>query len=294
MKARTLIDKLDNALGLYEAKLIYYHGTTDKFAREILKKGFVPDPKKKVWSQEKGALESFHGTYLTRDWMTAYTSATTAKQKFGGNRIIFEVQIETRTGLFDEDEIPEMGSVMSPGGTTVFSSYMAAKYKETPSELKVLKAGVVEKWIDRFNSYQQFELGDKQKAILKPLLGKWFDVVFEEVIKQDTDSLYIKGTPEIRKSVDAVVKSLKSQLARAKADKFTRMNVRIDFPITFRGANRILSATVIDETEYYKDFEAGVLYNNRSPVKLKVVYGRVSKEFEKSYDSRIGSNFKIV
>lgn len=295
MKAKTLISKLDQALGLFEAKLIYYHGTTDKFAREILKKGFVPDPKKKVWSQEKGSLESFYGTYLTRDWFTAYTSASTAREKFGGNRIIFEVQIETRTGLFDEDELPNMMTVISSGGgMAAFSPYLAAKYKETPSELSKLRNTAIAKWINGFNSYQQFKLGGKQKAVLRPLLGKWFDVVFDEVIKQDTDSLRIKSTPAMRKSIDTVVKALKSQLARAKADEFTRMNVRIDFPITFRGANRILSATTIDEIDYYKDFSAGVAIDARSPVKLKAVYGKVGKEFEKSYDSRIGSNYKVV
>ena len=90
---------------------IWYHGTTSKFLREILKKGMVPDPKKKKWdtdedtSQYVSSRVSLEGSYWTRNLTTAISSASSSTNKFGGYDIIVCAQLNPKSAIQDEDSI---------------------------------------------------------------------------------------------------------------------------------------------------------------------------------------------
>lgn len=91
--------------------VIAFHGTTDMFLREILKKGMVPNPKNRVWGEDPQASvgqvsrASLYGTYWTTNLMTAISSASNATRKSGGNSIIVIASIIPESGAADEDDI---------------------------------------------------------------------------------------------------------------------------------------------------------------------------------------------
>ena len=89
-----------------------YHGTTDVFLREILKKGMVPDPSKKKWDVDTSesslgqiSLSSLGGSYWTTNLMTAMSSARHTTRKFGGEQIIVIASIVPESAVADEDDI---------------------------------------------------------------------------------------------------------------------------------------------------------------------------------------------
>lgn len=91
--------------------VIAYHGTTDKFLREILKKGMVPNPKKRAWDEDPQAgisqisRASLYGTYWATSVITAVSSARNTTKKFGGDRIIVIASLVPESGVADEDSI---------------------------------------------------------------------------------------------------------------------------------------------------------------------------------------------
>ena len=94
---------------------IMWHGTSSVVAKRILTEGFVPEPKKKVWGEDTGYKASFYGTYLTSSWMLAKSAASTAADKLGGNPTVFEVQVELRNALVDEDHMPDAAGALAGG-----------------------------------------------------------------------------------------------------------------------------------------------------------------------------------
>lgn len=92
-------------------RMILYHGTSSKFLRPILSKGLQADPKKKVWdidtnvSSTTSSRASLTGAYMTRNVMTALSSAGRAVDKFGGNRIVLSILFQPRSGVPDEDSV---------------------------------------------------------------------------------------------------------------------------------------------------------------------------------------------
>lgn len=88
-----------------------YHGTTDVFLREILKKGMLPNPQNRVWDEDPNAnamkisLESLYGTYWTTNLMTATSATRDATKKFNGNAIIVIASIVPESGVADEDHV---------------------------------------------------------------------------------------------------------------------------------------------------------------------------------------------
>ena len=90
-----------------------YHGTSDTLAPKILSEGIVPG-RKLVWDNERAKEDersraSYGGIYFTNNFMTAYSSARTATEQFGGKKLIVIAQLELRTPsiLLDEDKLTD-------------------------------------------------------------------------------------------------------------------------------------------------------------------------------------------
>lgn len=91
--------------------VIGYHGTTDRFLREILKKGMVPDPDKRAWDEDPQAnvlqisRASLYGSYWTVNVGIATSSSFNTVKKFGGKEIIVIANLIPESGVADEDKI---------------------------------------------------------------------------------------------------------------------------------------------------------------------------------------------
>ena len=102
------------AARLVEAeKGLFWHGTSTAFLRQILKQGLIPDPPQRTYGEpEEGhrehlTVQTFGGSYLSAGWMTAYGHAGNSSRKFGGDRLMVGVQLETRSPevILDEDDL---------------------------------------------------------------------------------------------------------------------------------------------------------------------------------------------
>lgn len=91
--------------------VIGYHGTSDVYLREILKKGMLPNPKNRTWGEDPQASvvqisrTSLEGSYWTTNLMTAISSASNTARKMGGNSIIVIASLIPESGIPDEDEM---------------------------------------------------------------------------------------------------------------------------------------------------------------------------------------------
>jgi len=95
------------------SKKIYYHGTSIKFLRSILKQGILPTTEEGVWRNAykeedthvlSPSKKSLEGSYWTTSVINASSYANAAKRKLGGNPLFVAANIETRTAFPDEDD----------------------------------------------------------------------------------------------------------------------------------------------------------------------------------------------
>jgi len=95
------------------AKGIYWHGTSSKYLRQILKMGLVPVTKEKQYQEElRGdaggrSIATYGGVYVTTSWSLAHGHAESASMKMGGEPVMVGMELETRTPThwMDEDDL---------------------------------------------------------------------------------------------------------------------------------------------------------------------------------------------
>jgi len=90
------------------AKVYLYHGTPPKNLKRILSQGLIPDPKDRLWSEDRNegktslSMDSFQGVYLTRKLEMALSSITHVTTRHYG---LVVVRVESRTLVPDEDTL---------------------------------------------------------------------------------------------------------------------------------------------------------------------------------------------
>jgi len=265
------------------AKEIYFHGTCSKLSPKILKEGFVPDPKEKIWGE--GRLESYKGTYLTTNFMTAYVAAGNAFRKLGGNRVIFEVQIETRTGLMDEDELPSIKYDLQRAKGHLFTvkvvkELLSDEYK-ADTEKEYIKPAA-KSWVSNFINKRKEGLKEVSKQFesnLEKAVEEYAWATLKDIAEYgEVSETGKKEVPEMRKAKKDIMKILKGEMSKRDVSEIMSSNIRIEEPITFKGANQILSAIEIIE----KDGEKTVikpLYKLPSPSLLKYFEGAITSNY---------------
>lgn len=270
-------------LNLCEARENFYHGTSSVLAKKILKEGFVPDPKQKIWDSEKGSLESYYGTYLTKNLMTAISSAWKTKEKFGGDRVIFEVQVETRTGLFDEDELPHIEPYIANSLKLIINRYLANDIVENRNHYKKNIDDAVKMWISNLMRFMKlpYEVPIQRWDRLKPYAEELAWQSIFNIAMYDENSN--KETPGFRKAKADLIKAI-GGLAASRQNVEAVTNIRIAEPITFRGSNKIIAAILLKGID---DPTANRI------VHLIPLYGSVSKDFIDQFKMRWGGNFKV-
>lgn len=275
------------------AKQLYYHGTSTVFAKRILSEGFVPNPKRKVWDPERGRLASYQGTYFSRNFGTASSAAQNAAIKFNGRKCVFEVQLETRTALMDEDNLPSMMNALTQAGsgyrildslhdkaTDKWSSERGreenAKFLGSPKAGE-LAAKAAEIAVDDFFDDLRDEVkpaSDKYTKGLRDAAYRWaWAMMLAAAEGLEVHRHGSADTPEIRAAKNDFMRAAGS--VAKQRENFMGNNARITTPVAFRGANQILAAVV--EPQHHDPIEEGRDYKDPKPV--YVVYGKPSGNF---------------
>lgn len=277
-----------------------WHGTSSVLAPRILTEGFVPDPKKKRWSEDEGYRASLFGTYFTNNWMTAKAAAGNAVDKFGGNPVIFEVVIELRSGLIDEDHLPRADMVLARANNLAFlGSRMMndiIRYDRGHDVADFVEKGVGEYW--RALKPHANSIDPRAYNAITPRIREYLTATF--VAAAETKSgggwggaEYMEGkhfTPRVMAARESLLLGLRGLLNDVPAERFQRdiRNVRIDRPVRFKGANRIVGAV---EIIYPTDTEGRWTSSEPdNPFRLHVLYGKMTPEWLENFDKHIGGH----
>lgn len=298
---------------------IMYHGTSSEFLRKILSKGlqYKGSDVEKVWATDRNdklnpSRVSLEGVYLTKNIMTASSSATQAVNKFDGNALFIIVLFQPLSGLPDEDMIEIV--FRNSFWRVVGKRDNPVDYQLNYTHMK-LDPSLRQQLIDRFKEdfiksvENQFDIEINPNAVKDSVLEELIVNEAERLIaydvkderesefyryrgfKQAEDSYYSKDQIEellknipspqraeknVLQSVDKLVKMLKK--IRTAREQYT-YNLRSTEPITYKGRNRIVA--VVEEIE-------GRQIGQDKNI-LRVHYGKVPDQFLKDYSERIGS-----
>lgn len=282
-----------------------YHGTTSDFLPSILKKGLVPDPKKKYWADDpnasltKASLASLHGSYWTSNIFTATSSATNTTNKFGGDKIIVIAQIQTQSAFADEDNLAfplEWNYNKAFGGNISEKPRQVAYYfYDDKNYYENAKKNFIKLVHDELSK------NNEKKPVASQLLSDAFDAMSLRIIAHGirdagADKYWnplkdIKNKPDTEPTVAETEKNLldtKDKLSQRyrettlDKDDF-RHTLRITEPVTYSGANRITH--VVEIPDGYVE--------NGNFVKPPIIlhYGNkknIPEKFIQDFKSRVG------
>lgn len=145
--------------GAAKERGIWYHGTSSKRVKNILVTGLNPDvPKKeRSWDKDEPSAhaptrESYGGVYVSRNFMTAYSSAGRTARKDKANRAIVIMELQPRSLVSDEDDfVSRFSSIASHLGGSVYHHiypYMWEMYGVSNPEQKKYAKDQKKEWCD--------------------------------------------------------------------------------------------------------------------------------------------------
>jgi len=306
---------------LTEAREIYYHGTSSGRARLVFKEGLRADipPEQRQYDPERGTIASYGGIYATQNAMTAESEARKAAEKFGGAPVVFGLQVETRTALFDEDQLSasipltlfmrRVGQNI-PSSDTAQAILIALDSLDWESYRKATGAAHWDKeWYDKVDgammpSFEDFIgfLNEKLERRMpgefalrlfrpyKEMIRAWMRAAIEEKAT-DPWSGTAKTTPIVREAHEKLLRAVRGQIAKhTKGAMFGASNIRLDQDVGFRGANKILWAVQNDNAWHWRQMpRTGADMYQR----YTVLYGKPDPEFWRQYIERVGPTFVV-
>jgi hypothetical protein len=181
----------------------YYHGTSSKLGKKILKEGFDPNPKEKIWDQSKNHLETFSGTYLTTIVEVAGRAAGAAAGKLGGDMWIFEILLNVDKGYIDEDELPGI------------TQYLNSDTEDQDEAI----ADAIDEWFELgYEDDDNLGLGEPDDDIIKKLT---------EPLREWAEAEILEDSKEIRKAKEKIIKALQGKVGKMNVD-----NIKVLEPIS--------------------------------------------------------------
>lgn len=293
---------------LFEAKfkkpITMYHGTTSEFLSSILKQGMVPNPKRKKWdtdpdvsltTQSRASLE---GSYWSSNLITASSSASNTKNKFGGNPILIIADIQTQSAKADEDNITydlkrqyddSFGGSYSGNPRLVAEVFYDSQEYYQKAKEKFIK-----------NSHDSMSNSNNLKPVPVDLLSQVFDALSLRIIAHGIreakgDDYWspikrVKNKPETIPTVEETERNLlnlKDKVTRYYRESTTNTGqfshtLRITDPVTFGGANKITHIMEIPDS-YFKDKKY-----IQPPIILHYGNKNLPEKFMSDYKSRVG------
>jgi len=271
-------------------KVIMYHGTAVRNLRSIMSHGLLPRARSKAWADDadssfySASRASLDGIYLTRNLMTALSAASN-----GANRkyikegdLLVAVEMQPKTAFADEDDLNFMSNISSME-MRVADLYYSLEKGEHPEFLQEWK----DKYRDNFFSMMSGRI--ELHPMAKERLGPMVDGVFEAAVRRQAaySQYHIKN---YFKNLEAPDKSEAERDFMRARERLTRtlkalanpfrhsqepfnLTARVEEPIGFRGANRIVCVLHVP-------------FDHKE--KPKLVYGDVPEDLMVQWEHRKG------
>ena len=260
----TLRHWIDIVEAKFRKPAVMFHGTTTEFLPTILKQGIVPRPPRKTWQDDPDTIQtsysraSLSGSYWTANLMTATSSATNTRKKFGGNSLLVIAQIAQQSAYADEDNLnysmryalEQANRDLHPGIRSDFLLPLANALWEQPQGSTAARVRQL------FAKYLHEQLaGDPEKhpvdreftdQLLAALLTR--EVVWEQRNRGTSVGDWVKNIPQPLPDlaeIDQELQQLRERLTRTyrktvlDRDSYNQ-TLRLTQPVTFTGANKIL------------------------------------------------------
>lgn len=120
-RARAILERYG---GAKKERGIWYHGTSPRHFESIMKHGLVPNPQQRAWSADDDAgfhqvsRVSYGGVYVTRNLVTATSSANNHKTANRGSRgeLVVVMELQPRALVGDEDSFTGRTETIQPKG----------------------------------------------------------------------------------------------------------------------------------------------------------------------------------
>jgi hypothetical protein len=295
---------------------IWFHGTSTKYFKSIMANGLQPETKEKSWDVDPDASEitvdrsSYGGIYVTKNLLTAYSSAYRTKTKKGGNRMIVIMDLQPRSLIVDEDAIVNylVGSRVSM--INALYDYKIIKYGTEYPEYKQYVDDAREKFAnDILKNFLPIHNITNPKLIdilKKYLTSEAFDATVTRTVayhdmsnysnqdmwyrnwdlrkikREDIPPLPTKQQGEMvfRKCVDKLTRLLKSIVAKQDDINAYRKTARSMTPIKFSGSNKIVAIVELIEEK-------------STPTQVKLLYGTIPEDFVQQFREAINSEFTL-
>lgn len=301
MKIRELI------VDLVEAKFrkphIMYHGTSTKFLRSILKNGIQPHPTQKTWADDEQQVQqsfsraSLEGSYWSGNLMTATSSASKTRRKFGGNDLLVIAQISEQSAYADEDlldfallqALNNTVASIHPGIRRDFHMVLGHDlYDEPKNKDRVQK-------VFRDNLHELLGGSEKHEPN-KEFFNELLDTLVKRSMAYERKSgmsldRWIINVPDLPSisDIEQHVNRLREQLTRSyRATALDRSqfshNLRIALPVGFSGSNKILQILELHQWRWEGDNKKPIV----DPFILRYGDGNLPSNFYNQYETRVG------
>lgn len=289
---------------------IWYHGTSTKYLNDILTNGLIPNPKERSWDKDPDAStstldrSSYGGVYVTRNLMTATSSAWRTARKTDGNRLVVILDLQPKSLIADEDDIAPF--FVNYNEQNAFYYYKLLKYGSEYSDymrdLEIEKKRFTEKVVKQISDLRDI----KNQKIIDILHKLIFDEGFYATVTRivaysdlkpgsfsdmwtrcwDTRKIDIDQIPPLPKKEEGenVFRTFVNKLTVllkeiARHNGFAKTARSLE-PIKFSGSNKIVCVVEF------------VTYAKSSP-KFKIHYGTLPQDFIDQYKERHHHNADI-
>jgi len=288
---------------------IWYHGTSTKYLSNILSQGLIVNPKEKSWDIDPDVSNvsldrtSYGGIYVTKNLLTAFSSAYRTAKKTNGKSLIVVLDLQPKSLMADEDQFTGyFKNVISINGLSALWYYKVLKYGTTYPEYTKEMNEAREKWADEVIARIKYSYADIHPKLIERIRKLLIDEGFLATLTRSAayQDRYqwirlfnreniVPDLPEkseaekiLRTFIDKVTRIMKSSVV--KMDSFSKTARSLE-PIKFSGSNKIVC--IVEEQRV-------VLPEHAYHTNLIVHYGDIPDDFINQYKDRVGEKYTII
>jgi len=308
-------------------KSVWFHGTSLKNLQSIMSQGLIPEGTEKVWAQDPDASitapsrQSYGGTYVTQNLMTATGAPNTEDKKARGGVLVVIMELQPNTMYLDEDNVTSvLGNPikhLSDNTFHVLCYYLAATQDGTAEtwqqEIEGMKGdyihGCLRRWENEFTKRNIPFHADLKKQLEQLLPSVWLAAVTRAAGHVKDNYSYIRawdqvfyGTPKEkqRPEMNTVLPEASEGEAefRAAAEKITRTLRIIARPTNDKDQTYNINTARVTEPIGYSGSNRILalveIRDRQTPAQMILHWGVVPQVFWDQWNTKFGSKFEVI